>query len=339
MECGVSYFGVRRLRHVQQDLEEMARQGVTYVVHPLTENDWRSYYETMRQIVQATRDAGLRVWLDPACLGYVFAGDDFHSDAVLRMPEAAQIDQFGRWLPSACPNQPAFQAFVRRWIDAAMDLGPDVLFWDEPHLFLGDWFGQPERWGCRCDVCRTMYRERYGEEMPVDGQDASVRAFQSDTVLEFLDDLLTYAKSKGAYNALTVLPVEYQDEDTLDWEAVAALPALDNLGTDPYPFPAYSNQPSMAGWWREFVGGYARRIVDLCQRHGLENHLWFQGFSVPAEDEGYLDEVIDLAAGLGITNVASWGFDGHRDMSAFICERPDEAWAKIGRGFRRLRGL
>lgn len=338
IECGVSYFGVRRLRHVQQDLEEMVRQGITYVVHTFTENDWRVYYETMRSIVRATHEAGLHAWLDPCCIGYVFAGDDFHSDFVLRYPAAAQLDQFGERLPAACPNQPAFRTFMCRWVDAAMDLGPDMLFWDEPHLFIGDWFGQPDRWGCRCEVCQSMFKERFGEEMPTTEEAASVRAFQADTVLEFLDDLLTYAKSQGARNALTLLPVEYQDEP-IDWEAVAGLSSLDNLGTDPYPFPAYSNQASFAGRWREFVRGYAGRIVQLCEDHGLANHLWIQGFSLPADDLGYLDEVMDLAVDLGITNLAVWGFDGHRDMSAFACENPDEVWEQIGYHFRRLRGL
>ena len=56
----------------------------------------------------------------------------------LSRPEAAQQDQFGRMLPAACPNQPAFRDFMRGWIDQAVDLGPDMLFWDEPHLVLGE---------------------------------------------------------------------------------------------------------------------------------------------------------------------------------------------------------
>lgn len=179
MECGVSYFGVRRLKYAERDLEDIARHGATYVVHVLNEHDLRAYTGTMRGIVRATHAAGLGAWLDPVGLGYVFGGDDFLSDWVLSHPEAAQMDQFGKVLPAACPNQPAFRAFVRGWIDLAVDMGADVLFWDEPHLALGAWLGQPERWGCRCALCQSLYRERFGGTMGTDGADPAVLAFQS----------------------------------------------------------------------------------------------------------------------------------------------------------------
>jgi hypothetical protein len=338
MECGVSYFGVRRVKWAAQDLEAIARHGATYVVHVLNEQDLRAYYETVREIVQATRAAGLGVWLDPVGLGYVFGGDDFLSDWALHHPEAAQVDQFGRMLPAACPNQPDFRAFLRKWIDLAVDLGPDTLFWDEPHLTLGAWIGQPERWGCRCALCQALFRERFGGAMPEDGADPAVLRFQSETLLGFLDDLLTYAGRQGVRNTVTLLPHEFQPPGALDWQAMAALPALHGVGTDPYPFPAFANQPSHAARWRQFVRDYAEKVAALCRQRQLEGHLWVQGFSLPRDDHGYLAGVFDVALEAGITNLAVWGFDGHRDMSQFACANPDVVWAQVGQGFQRVRG-
>jgi hypothetical protein len=339
MQCGLTYTDSRRVEHVARDMQALARHGATYVVHMLHEGDLRAYYATLRAIVRVSREAGLGVWLDPVGLGYVFGGDDFLSDFALRHPETAQVDQAGRPLPAACPNQPAFRGFMRDWIDRAIDLGPDVLFWDEPHLALGAWIGEPERWGCRCRLCQSLYRERFGGSMPADGADPRVLAFQSETLLSLLRELLEYAGRHGGRSAVTLLPHEFQGPGSLDWEAVAALPGLHGLGSDPYPFPAFPNQQSHAARWRDMVRGYAERVAALCARYDLESHLWVQGFSVPADDNGYLAQVWDVAAAAGIANVAVWGFEGSRDMSQFACEDPGAAWDKIGHGLRRLRGL
>lgn len=339
IECGVSYFGVRRVKHARRDLEEMARQGMSYVVHTFGENDLKVYYETMRGIVQASHDMGLDVWLDPWCIGNVFAAEDYPSDFALWHPEAAQIDQYGKMLPGACPNQPLFREYLRQWTEAAVDLGPQAIFWDEPHWYIGTWYSQPDRWGCRCEVCQSLYKEIYGEDMPTDGNVESVQSFRADSLLRLLDEALRYAKSLGVKNVVTLLPTEYHQPGAIDWEAVADLSAIDNLGTDPYPFPAYDNSPSFADHWRDYVRRYARKIAGICEERHLGNHLWIQGFSLPADDLGYLDEVMDLAVAEGITNLAVWGFDGHRDMSKFVCEEPDKVWETIGRGFRRIRGI
>jgi len=335
IECGVAYFGVRRLKHVYRDLEDMASHGVTYVVHTFGEVDWSLYYETMRAIVRATHEVGLKAWLDPWGLGYVFAGDCDSPYAVTH-PELAQVDQHGNILPGTCPNRPEFVEFSRQWIDAALALEPDMLFWDEPHLYLPEWFQQVGKWGCRCKLCKQLYQERYGEGMPTDENDPGITDFKAKTLLSYLNEVLVYAKAQGARNSIVLLPEIYQKKGLLDWESIANLKSLDNLGTDPYPFPSWENQPNLSGNWREFVSDYATRIVDLCRARSLENHLWIQGFSLPSDDRGYLEGVIDLAVSQGITNLAVWGFDGHRDMSRFVCQQPDKVWEQIGQGFRRV---
>ena len=220
-----------------------------------------------------------------------------------------------------------------------MALEPDMLFWDEPHLYLPEWFQQVGKWGCRCKICQQLYLERYGEAMPTDENEPGVTDFKAHILFSFLKEILAYAKGQGANNSIVLLPELYQKKGLLDWEAIASLDTLDNLGTDPYPFPSYENQKDLSGTWKEFVSDYAGRVVQLCQKHRLTNHLWIQGFSLPADDRGYIDGVIDLAVAQGITNLAVWGFDGHRDMSAFACQQPDKVWQQLGDGFRRVRGI
>ena len=51
MAVGSSYFGVRILRHVARDLEDLARRGYTGVLHTFSENDLAYYRGTMGRIV------------------------------------------------------------------------------------------------------------------------------------------------------------------------------------------------------------------------------------------------------------------------------------------------
>ena len=344
VECGVTYFGVRRLQHAQVDLENIAKHGATYVIHTLSENDWHLYFDTMHKIIQATQQMGMKTWLDPWSVGYVFGADD---DALfpLANPEACQVDQYGRITPCACLNQPLFRNFVKSWIDAAVDLGVDMLFWDEPHFYWWEWFSgkfykQPEgRWGCRCPLCMALYKERFGETMPTEAADPGVIEFKALSQISFLSELFTYAGSKGAHNAVCILPFEFDSQTFAMLEEVAKISSLDNLGTDPYPFAWFDDPQKYGERWREYVGGYMDKLVKICQKYNKANHFWIQGFSVPENDHGYMDTVMDMAVEKGIKNLAVWGFDGHRDMSAFACEQPDKVWEQIGQGFKRIQTL
>jgi hypothetical protein len=223
------------------------------------------------------------------------------------------------------------------WIDAAIELGVDTIFWDEPHFWIGSWWGRPDRSACYCNACQERFAALDAGPMPRDPRDPSLIAFRRRLMVEFLTELLSHARSSGAQNAVTVLPAEVDAIAGVSFEDVAATGLVDNLGTDPYPFPSYPEQESRADHWREFVLGYAARVARVAERHGLANHLWVQGCSVPRNDNGYLEEVFGLAHDQGITNLAVWGFDGHRDMSRFACEDPDDAWRKIVASIGQLR--
>lgn len=328
-EFGVSYFGVRRPVHVATDMAALVRDGFTYAVHLMTEHDLDNYRSTMRDVVRVTHEAGLRAWLDPVAIGHIFGGTEFPSELAMHHPELAQRDDRGRALPSVCPSQPAVRARFREWIEVAIGTGADTLFWDEPHLWIGSWYDQPKRSACCCERCRELFADEHGEDLPADARDPRLVAFRKWLLLDFLGTLLRDAAALGARNAVTVLPSELDAAAGLSFEEVAALPGVDEMGTDPYPFPAYDGQPSLAGRWRPFVQGYADRIVAVTRASGIANHLWVQGFSVPIYDRGYLSGVMDVAREAGVENIAIWGFDGHRDMSRFACEDPDAAWSTL----------
>src|SRR3989304_1271445 len=150
METGVSYFSSRTLRHVSDDIQGMVDQGCSYVVHCYTETDLAYYRDTMRDVVAASHGAGLEAWLDPWGLAGVFSGGTVGPSA-------------GGGAGAPCPNQPETRAFLRGWIDACAAAGGDVLFWDEPHFYVGLWRGDISgAWACRCEACPALFRERFG---------------------------------------------------------------------------------------------------------------------------------------------------------------------------------
>ena len=336
-DVGVSYFGVRRPVHVARDMASLAADGMTYVVHLMTEHDLDNYRSTMTEIVRVTHDAGLRTWLDPVAIGHVFGGTEFPSELAMHRPDLAQRDDLGRALPAVCPSHAEVRARFHEWIDVAVEAGADTLFWDEPHLWIGSWYDQPERTACYCASCRARFDTAHGGDFPTDPRDPVLVAFRRRLLLDFLGDLLGYAHRSGARNAVTLLPSELDAEAGLGFDAVAALGVIDDLGTDPYPFPAYDGQPDLRAEWLPFVRGYADRVAAVTAGAGIANHLWVQGFSVPRDDRGYLAGVFDVARAAGIGNIAIWGFDGHRDMSRFACEDPDVAWSTILASVARIR--
>src|SRR5439155_24507467 len=58
-----------------KDLRDIADHGCTYVVHCYTETDLAYYGETMRDVADATREAGLEVWFDPWGVAGIFSGE------------------------------------------------------------------------------------------------------------------------------------------------------------------------------------------------------------------------------------------------------------------------
>lgn len=69
LRMGTAYHGNRILKHVREDMEDIARHNMNLVVHMFTHTDWERHLGVMKDIVSASRDAGLEVWIDNWGLG------------------------------------------------------------------------------------------------------------------------------------------------------------------------------------------------------------------------------------------------------------------------------
>ena len=325
IETGVAYFEGRAPKHVVADLDDMVASGVSYVVHCFSEFDQRFSADTMAWIMAETKKRGMGAWIDPWGVGEVFGGEP-HSRFGALHPEARQIASDGRATTVGCPNQPAFRTFVREWINVAAEVGGETVFWDEPTWYMEE---RSEAWGCRCDACQSLWRERIGGEMPV-GYGAEVRAFLEGCAVDFLGELCLHARTLGMRNSLCIMPPESSNPGFLDWDRAASIPGLDDFGTDPYwighGFDA-----------AEYVTRHTRRTIEVAERHDLTHHVWVQGFEVPAGREVEVGTAIEAAAAAGAQNIAVWSYDGCAAMSTCTCDRPAEVWQVVADRFRGLR--
>jgi hypothetical protein len=328
IKTGVSYFGNRNPRHFVQDLEEILRHNCNFVLLTFSENDQEYYLDTMAEFVELAKGVGLEVYLDPWGVGRVFGGEAYSSFA-LKNPHTLQRLQNGDPAPGCCMNHPEFREFMRQWIDDAVAIGADVLFWDEPHFYI-DWAAEDKlaNWTCRCQHCQQKYLEKTGEELP-NVFDSTVARFREDVIVDFLTALCDYTKQKGARNAICLLPFQDEAFGVTNWDRVASIPTLDIFATDPY-WLFFNRRVD------PYVVNHARLLVELGQKYGKEPQIWIQNFRIPAGREDEIREAIAVAYAEGIRNFAAWSFYGSSYMSWIKSDNPEKVWDTLGEVYGEL---
>jgi N-acetylmuramic acid 6-phosphate etherase len=310
--AGVSYFGVRIIRHVRRDLQDIASRGYTAVLHTFSENDLEYYRGAMADIVAASHELGLEVQMCPWGLGRTFGGEA-ESRWVTFHPEACQVLDDGRRVPTGCLNNPAYRAFCREWADAALEAGTDYVFWDEPHWTVPEHVGaEPERWACCCDVCRELAG---GEPM---------LEFREASLVDFLREMITHVSSRGGRNTVCLLPLTEGPRGISDWDAVASIPGLSVLATDPY----WNNFDETA---ESFVGRFARLLAETAARHGVEAQLWLPSFGLTREEIPELEAAVAASRAAGIGDLWTWGYEACGHMTHLATPDAPLVWEAITR--------
>lgn len=324
---GVSYFGVRDLRHVRADLDEIADAGFRTITHTLSEHDLRYHARDVERIVAASRSRGLETALDPWGVAGLFGGEAWSELALVDLA-SRQVDANGVSVPACCPNAPATRALLRRWTRTALDLGADVLFWDEPHFYLGALRDGPRSPCCRCAACAEAWRARHGGELPPEGEPA-LGTFRQETLTGLLEEGIASVPSGSVRHSLCLLPRgEFALAGSDDWEAFAAVPGLHRLSTDPY----WMDRPVAPA---EFVTRHAAPLRSLCDRTGAQMEVWVQGIKIPAGHEHALGAATDAAVACGAEVVSYWSYRGTARMSSLACGDPEAAWSAMRDAVRR----
>jgi hypothetical protein len=329
VKTGAAYLGNRFLEHAQRDLARLAEVS-DYVVHTLSETDLYFHKSALGAIVGATRRAGLEVWADPWGVGGVFGGESF-SKFLLDHPDDWQVLSDGRRVPAACLNRRVFRDFMSEWLRTAQELGVQVIFWDEPHVFFHwdlEWEGV---YSCVCDTCRTLFHERYGKPPPA-RLDADAKAFRRESLADFLSELLKQAREMKLRNALCLYAFEGYEEYDRIWERLGSLTDLDIFGSDPY-------------WrWRptrqdpdKHVRHFTERTAALARPQGKGVQVWIQAMRLPKGAEGEIGTACRAAVAAGATHLAAWSYDGGALLDPVLSEDPRRVWAEVAKAFAEIR--
>jgi hypothetical protein len=308
-------------------MKSLAGWGFTTVIHTMSEFDLEFYSPgTMKDIVSCSRDAGLKVLLDPWGLGNTFGGEAY-SARTSKHPEAWQVDSTGKKIPALCFSHKAFGSLVDEWLDTALSLGADGIFWDEPHFRSSSndasspSYPDAPSWSCRCKTCRNRFFEKYGKSMP-NTETSEVAEFRTEIVAGFPAPFLERAHSAGKTNTVCLLPFEDFRGGVSNWENITSLKGVDTIASDPY-WHAFGMKK------KDILPVVTKRLKQLADTRQLEPQVWFQAFRLPAGAESEIIAGIEETLANGIGNIAFWGFEACAHMDGLSCEFPGEVWSAI----------
>jgi hypothetical protein len=280
----------------------------------------------MGKIVEASHASGLSVYANSWGVGRVFGGEA-NSELSARHPGSCQFLSTGEAVAAICPNHPAFQEYMDGWIDAVCAADVDTIFWDEPHFFFRK--GRDAEWACRCPVCRDLFRNRFGADMPTI-RVPELALFRQESLLRLLERWTLRVRSHGKRNNICLLPDTF-DAGLPDWESVAALPALDELSSDPYWLDDDPLDKVVADYEL-----YSKRLVDLCLRRAIEPQMWLKLYRIRAGSEHFAPTAARIAHAAGIQNLMAWSWRASEWMSWLRSDDPSAAHSAMVSAFGEL---
>ena len=319
IKTGVAYHGNRILKHVAEDMAELAHNNMDVVVHMFSHNDWDRHSGVMKEICNISEYYGLEVWIDNWGIGGP-PGDKSHF--LQYHPEAHQVYSDGSIDPvSSCYNSPAFVDFTKSWIETVKGFGTKKIFWDEPHFKINS-----DRFTCCCPSCKKLFEERYGKPMPTE-RTAEVAEFQVWSLLNYFNTVCNYSASMEIENSVCVMlhTLEYARQ-------LMTLPNLHDFGIDPYWQPR--SHPERDPY--SFVYGESQKIITETEKIGKKNHIWIQGYNIPAGREDDIILATDAAYDAGARTLINWAYRGS-ESNTYKSDKCDRVWAAMCQAFERVR--
>ncbi len=330
MKFGTAYFDNIILKHFSTDMEEVRRQGCSFVVLTFSENDVAFHQETFKKMTKEAQRQGLTVLIDPWAIAGIFGGE-----AMTQLPmwhhEERQVRSDGKKAPALCLNAPALTAYLKKWVDIVSTFDADYILWDEPHFYLnwldayGGWEPNPSAWSCRCGFCQKKFRKETGKAFPKEHNE-EVKEFKRRSTRDFLLTLTRYAASKGQKNAMTFLP----GEKAWFLKAMCQDKSIHVMGGETY-FEYDASRPKDI---YKHALEHTRELKVWSRKYKKPLLMWVKGFLVPL---GYEKDVVDAIRGAvdgGAEWTALWGFEACKHVSDKACKDADKVWRLMGETFR-----
>lgn len=285
---------------VRADVRALADLGATRVYFTCSEADLADDRK-LRHTIDAAHALGLQVFAGPY-FGGVFSGDEGDTARLYFAVSGGdhEVSRRGVIAPKPAHNAPALHAYLGRQVRHLLTYDVDGILLDEP------WFPQPataDDYYPYDATSQAMFAAQFGHPMP-DRDDAEVELFRQRSMTALLRELTDLAKQirPGLQTALVVLPeVDLLTRDvngTRDWQALADIPSLDELHTDPY-WPTRGLSFSL-------FADNAARLQGTARRKTLRTGLWVQAYLLRAEDSDTVRQGLMHARRLGIDTIHAW---------------------------------
>jgi hypothetical protein len=313
MKTGVTYMGHHNPRHTAADFAAMRVLDLDDVLLAAQENDFRYFTGKIRFTPELARGHGLR----PIAVFWgalnLFGGGR-SSQFLLEHPECFQRDRDGNHLPAGCYVNPVSVAHICMLIDSITDAGYAGYFVDEPTPLTD----------CFCAACRDTYAAAFDGDLRHATPDDQAR-FRRRCVVDYVAAISAYCKQRHPQleTMCCVMPV-----DRAVWADVAALPHLDNIGTDLYWINDDRDVTEMEPLIAE-LAGYARQ-------HGKRHHEWLQCWNVRAGREARIIDQGDILIKTQPDALYIWAWEGQIGVSE-SCDDPARAWAAACEVLRRAK--
>ena len=327
MEIGLSYVPAHRPYHIESDMKHMKSIGCTEVLFALQENHVRTLDGAIRYGAKIAKENGLR----PYAIAWGFAntfGGGRMSMLLLEDTGMWRMKKDGTPVPMVCLNNPRI---VEHFVEIAglfRDNGYEGIFIDEPTVQ-----------ECFCDRCRALFSDRHGNDIAQSEGTPEYAAFQKETVSIFTGAVCKGVKTldPGFKTLACIMPV---DREIFD--AVAAIPELDILGTDPYwlipepPITMMSIQPGSVTSLEDAVD-YARLIKGVCAKAGKASQIWLNCWGITRGKEEDIYTGGKQLAAVGCDAIYTWTYRAGLGTPE-ECEDMVKSWASVERLYRELSG-
>ncbi|MCQ2427197.1 MAG: hypothetical protein MJ137_02180 [Clostridia bacterium] len=329
LRLGAAYHGNRMPHHAAADFQDMAVHGMDLIVHTFSHTDWDRHSEVMARLIGMSEEAGLEPWIDNWGLGGPPGDKSFF---LALHPEAHIIMSDGNPDPvRACVNHPAFRQFTRDWIDTVYRIGGRTIFWDEPHL-PGKTVDGKKYYGCTCPICSERFEKQYGHRMP-EAPDDETEDLGPHPTAGYSAEMPEYSQSAGLKNAGRVMIGTY-GMSLSQADKIAALPYMDNIGSDPYWIGKKKKDPSLNIY--DFVRSESEKNMALCEKYGKDHNLWLQTYSNPRGSEEDIVLAAEAIYDAGARNIIAWGYYGS-ESNNYGAENGAVTWARTCDAMARLR--
>src|SRR5205823_14157013 len=117
-----------------------------------------------------------------------------------------------------------------------------------------------------------------------------------------LREMCVHFVERVARNTVCLLPLTEGAHCITDLDAVASIPGLSKLATDPY----WKNFGEPAG---PFVERFATLLAETASWNDVDPQLWVPSFGLTRDDIPELEAGVASARGAGVDDVWTWGYE------------------------------